>query len=288
MILSTRFKIMLARAIRLPIAWWSRARRKGTVQTVTRCGISWSLDLDEGIDLAIYVFGRFEPTTSRVLEESTHPGDVVIDIGANIGAHTLPLAKRVGKNGRVIAFEPTRFAHAKLMRNLELNAELATAVTVESMFLTDRPSASVPPTIYSSWPLKRSDQLHEMHRGAAKDTSGAVAQTLDDYVIAHSIESIRLIKLDVDGHECQVLRGASHTLNTHRPIIIMELAPYALREAGDSLEELLRILREANYQLHDETSLKILPMEVNRIDALVTRGASINVIAKPCAVEASG
>lgn len=287
MILSTRFKILLARTVRLPIVWWRRARRRGARATVTRRGIIWALDLDEGIDLSIYLFGCFEPTTSRVLEQLIQAGHVVIDIGANIGAHTLPMAKRVGRNGRVIAFEPTQFAHAKLIRNLELNPELAAAVTVERTFLTDRASATVPSAIYSSWPLKRSDHLHKLHRGAAKDTSGASAVTLDTYIAAHSIENLRLVKLDVDGHECEVLRGANHTLSTHNPIIIMELAPYALREAGESLEELLRILSEAKYQLYEEGSLKLLPMEAKRIAALITGGASINVVAKPCRVDAS-
>ena len=279
--LRTRHKIALAKALRLPIVSLSRARRKGTVQTVSRRGITWSLDLDEGIDLAIYTFGCFEPATTRVLEESILAGDVVIDIGANIGAHTLPMAQLVGETGRVFAFEPTGFAHAKLVRNLELNTQLASGVVVEQMFLTDSSTESVPEAIYSSWPLKEGSNLHKKHCGAAKDTLGTAAMKLDDYVVTHSIQRVDLIKLDVDGYECHVLRGAAHILKTHRPVIVMELAPYALREAGESLEELLRILTEADYSLDDEVSRRALPMDVDRLDAMVVDGGSFNVIAQP-------
>ena len=288
MILRTRHKIALAKALRLPIVSLSRALRKGTVQTVTRGGIVWSLDLDEGIDLAVYIFGRFEPATSRVLERLVSPGDVVLDIGANIGAHTLPLARRVGSEGRVFAFEPTRFAHAKLECNLKLNPQLASRVRVEQMFLTDGSAASVPEAVYSSWPLSRSNNRHEKHGGVAKDTSGATAKKLDDYVVEHAIEQVRLIKLDVDGHECQVLRGAQNILKTHRPVIVMELAPYTLGEAGESLEELLGILTEADYSLYAETSQAVLPMDVDRLGAMVVDGGSMNVIAKPGAANLRG
>lgn len=279
--LRTRHKIALAKALRLPMVLLSRACRKGTVQIVSRRGIAWSLDLDEGIDLAIYTFGCFEPTTTRVLEESILAGDVVVDIGANVGAHTLPMAKLVGETGRVFAFEPTRFARAKLVRNLELNTELAGRVMVEQMFLTDSSTGSVPEAIYSSWPLKRLSNLHKKHGGAAKDSSGTAAMKFDDYVVTHSIQRVDLIKLDVDGYECHVLRGAMHILKTYRPVIVMELAPYALREAGESLEELLRILTEADYSLDDEVSRRALPMDVDRLDAMVVDGGSFNVIAQP-------
>jgi len=259
----------------------SRACGKGTVQTVTRRGIAWSLDLDEGIDLAIYVCGCFEPTTTRALEESIFVDDVVVDIGANVGAHTLPMARLVGEGGRVFAFEPTLFARAKLLRNLELNPGLASRVSVEQVFLTDSSAGSVPEAVYSSWPLKRLSNLHGKHGGAVKETSGTATMKLDDYVVTKGIRRIHLIKLDVDGFECQVLRGSMNVLKTHRPVIVMELAPYALREAGESLEELLRILTEADYSLDDEVSRRAWPMDVDRLDAMVPDGGSVNVIAQP-------
>jgi FkbM family methyltransferase len=281
MILRTRHKIALAKILRFPIVLFSRVTGKGKVQNVTRGDITWSLDLDEGIDLAIYLFGYFEPTTARVLGSLVSPGDTVVDIGANIGAHTLPLAKRLGNKGRVFAFEPTVFALGKLKRNLELNPELADRVTVEHMFLNDDAAGGVPEVIYSSWPLTQAASQHDKHGGVAKDTTGATASTLDRYVAQHEIEQVRLIKLDVDGHECHVLRGAEQTLRTHRPVIVMELAPYTLSEAGESLQELLDILNRAGYSLQAESTQAQLPMDAKRLEAMVGDGGSMNVIARP-------
>jgi hypothetical protein len=76
-------------------------------QIVVRGGITYDLDLSQGIDFAIYLGGMFERGTANALSKLTMPGSLVLDIGANIGAHTLRLANLVGPNGRVVAFEPT-------------------------------------------------------------------------------------------------------------------------------------------------------------------------------------
>src|ERR1700744_4645117 len=88
-------------------------------------GVRFDLDLAEGIDFAIYLGGVFERGTAQALSRLVEPSSLVVDIGANIGAHTLRLARLVGPQGRVLAFEPTDFAFQKLQRNLALNPELA-------------------------------------------------------------------------------------------------------------------------------------------------------------------
>jgi hypothetical protein len=75
---------------------------------VRKCihGINYELDLREVIDSQMFYAGSREPNTSKALEMLCRKGDLVLDIGANIGSHTLPMAKMVGENGEVIAFEP--------------------------------------------------------------------------------------------------------------------------------------------------------------------------------------
>ena len=77
------------------------------------------------IDFAIYLGGMFERNTALALRKLVRPSSLVLDIGANIGAHTLRLANLVGSSGRVFAFEPTDFAYSKLQANLDLNPALA-------------------------------------------------------------------------------------------------------------------------------------------------------------------
>src|ERR1039458_2455307 len=78
---------------------------------VRRSGHRWALDLKEGIDFSIFLFGAFEPGTVSTLKRLVKAGDTVFDIGANVGAHTLGLASSVGPDGTVFAFEPTDFAY---------------------------------------------------------------------------------------------------------------------------------------------------------------------------------
>ena len=86
--------------------------------------------------------------------------------------------------------------------------------------------------------------------------------------------------MDVDGHECGVLRGATQVLRTHAPVMIMELCPYVLDETGHSVEELVDLLGSVGYELSELESGRALPMDGSRLRALVRDDASMNVVAK--------
>ena len=281
MLLSTRTKIALGRGLRAPIMIGRRCAGLGPEATVRRGDLRWQLDLREGIDFAIYVFGAFERETVRAFSRLIAPGAVVFDIGANVGAHTLQLARIVGGEGRVFAFEPTAFAFAKLSRNLALNPDMAGRVTAEQAMLVADGDASLPQALYSSWPLSGDAGAHPRHQGCLKSTDGAAVTTVDAYVEQHGIERIDLFKIDVDGFECDVLGGARRTLERLRPRIIMELAPYTLIERGTDVAALLDILGPAGYRLRDLDGRRDLPADAGALEALVPAGSSINIHAAP-------
>ena len=83
--------------------------------------IRYRLDLTEYIDNTIYDVGHFEPGVTEIIHKYTHRGMHIIDVGANMGCHTLRFAKLVGKTGRVIAFEPMSYAFSRLEENVSLN-----------------------------------------------------------------------------------------------------------------------------------------------------------------------
>jgi len=255
----------------------------GSELEATRGGIQWHLDLTEGVDLAIYLFGRFESGTVRVFRRLLRPGSVVVDIGANSGANTLELARCVAPSGRVVAFEPTRYAVERLRRNLELNPTLSRVVTVEHAFLVDDDSREPMPEFYASWPLtgETTVDVHRDHRGQLKSAEGASRWTLDRYVKDKNIDSVRLIKLDVDGLEWSVLKGAGKTLARFQPFIVMELAPYVLDEREGSLEGIVELMREASYDFTDVSSGDKVPMSADGLRAKIPQGAGINVLARP-------
>ena len=245
---------------------------------VVRKGIHWDLDLSEGIDLAIFLFGRFENSTARVLERFVRPGGTVLDIGANIGAHTLPLARLVGPKGKVHAFEPTKYAFGKLQRNLAQNPDLAPRVVAEQVRLT-RPGAYSPGEIYSSWRVVGHEPRHKKHLGIAKSSEGARDTTLDDYCDSMVANTIDFIKLDVDGFEAEVIGGGKKTLRRCQAPICMELSPYVLEERGSSFAELFHLLRECGYRLVDLTAQSSITDSVGRLRAKIADGAGINVLA---------
>jgi FkbM family methyltransferase len=278
--LRTSTKIALARtasrALGAARAFVSRSMRA----RVRRDAITWDLDLTEGIDLYIYIAGRFEWRLSRVLTGLVRPGATVVDVGANIGAHTLPLARAAGPDGRVIAYEPTAFAYAKLLNNLSLNPDLASRVVPVQAMLVGARSEQLVSSIYSSWPLVAGGDLHAEHRGRAMGTDGARALTLDDHLRELAVERVDLVKIDVDGFECSVLRGAQEVLRRWRPVLVMEWAPYIHRASGHRLEECLSVVRELGYTFHDAESGQALPADLSRVDDRVGVGASINVLGR--------
>jgi hypothetical protein len=91
---------------------------------------------------------------------------------------------------------------------------------------------------------------------------------------------VQLVKLDVDGFECDVLRGASSLLRDARPIFVMELAPYVLEERGASLDQLLSYFIPNGYRFYHERTQKPLPSTAKELQGLLTSGESVNVIAR--------
>lgn len=278
MILSTRRKIFLARLAYNAIMAARGLAGMGPVAAVRRRGISWELNLSEGIDFAIFLLGAFESRTVAAYKRLTSPGDIVVDIGANIGAHTLHLADAVGNTGKVLAFEPSRYAFKRLRRNIEINPQLAPRIWARQAMLVAGEGSVLAPTVYSSWPLGTVPEAHPVHLGVAHSTSGAEMSTLDQAIDKSDMQHVDLIKLDVDGHEMDVLNGGRKTLARFLPTIVMEYAPNALKEMGQNPRALLDLLRTFGYDLF---SLNLKRMHFDGRELLsIPDGAGINVIAR--------
>ena len=276
--LTTRQKIALAQAVQSPLVVARKLAGRGVVTQVRRRGVAWSLDLREGIDFSIWLLGAFELSTVRAYERIIARGGVVLDIGANIGAHTLHLARAVGPDGKVWAIEPTEYALGKLKANIALNPGLAERIACRQVMLVDRDGIEVPP-LHSSWPLTGGSDLHERHGGRLMATENARALTLDSFVRECGIKRVDFVKLDIDGHECGMLRGAQETLRIFHPTVLLELSPHQLEEHGGSIEQLVDLLAGVGYALQDIVSRAPLPMSGYALRALIPWGASLNVMA---------
>lgn len=276
--LSTKRKIYIAKKLSKALVFCRMIFGIGDELICTRRRINWFLNLNEGIDLSIYLLGGFEVNTLNQYQTIIYPGDIVLDIGANIGAHTLPLAALVGDSGRVYSFEPTKYAFLKQLRNIDLNPGLIHRITASQIMLTAT-QLSVPNEIYSSWPLDHVENLHEKHLGKLMSTQDAKAQRLDDFIKKFDIKKIAFIKLDVDGNELDVLRGAVNTISNFKPKVMLELAPYVFENRPEDFDDMLNFFWDKGYQLVDISSGKKLPKSTQEIKELITADSCINVMA---------
>lgn len=281
--LSVKQKIFLARLLNHALRLLRRPGGRGMTTVCRRRGVRWELDLDEGIDLSIYLFGAYELRSLRAYTPLIRPGATVFDIGANIGAHTLHFARLVGPGGRVFAFEPTDFAVAKLRRNLALNPEFAARVSLQQCFLVADRTEPLPAAVCASWPVGGwHDDLHWGHLGKSKALAAATARTADEFCAAAGIRQIDFVKIDVDGHEYPVLRGFRQNLERCRPTILIEIAPFIYE--GDKVaefDEFIRFLAGLNYAFCNASTSRFVSRDPAVLRRTITRGGGINALLRP-------
>lgn len=180
--------------------------------------------------------GSYEPALLATLRDRLAPDAVSFDVGANIGPVTLAMS-RLTPQGHVFAFEPAPSNFSYLVRNIEDNG--AVNVTAERVALYD-----------TDGPLRFtvSDDDPAGSHVPAEGTDGAAttvqAMTLDRFVEERGVTRLDLIKLDVEGAELRVLRGAAATLARFRPDLVFEVNPVALRRFHQaSFRDLLALVR---------------------------------------------
>lgn len=282
-VLSTQTKLKIARLIYRGVKLFSGTGDTNQVEC-RRGGLNWKLDLSQGIDLSIYVLGAFEPKTSRALRSRIQPGMTVLDIGANVGAHAVPMASWVGPQGKVYAFEPTEWAFNRLSQNRQLNPQLHGSLNLVHAALVAPGASTGKQSFYSSWSVgdvpNGNGATHPVHGGNLQSTGNAKFVTLDDWVEQTGLSRIDLIKMDIDGHEVQALQGAARSLERFHPPILMELAPTALAETGTSAIELITLLKQHGYEFWDERGKRRLPSDPAQLAAMPAQGGSINILAK--------
>jgi len=185
----------------------------------TTLGFSMLVDpcFDPVLETALYYHGIYEEGTLHVMRKVLRPGDAFIDVGANLGLMTLWAARLIGASGHVHAFEPQPDTYAVLERHLAINA--VRNVTVHRCALGAQPGRR---TLY-----ERSD----VSRGAAsmvkpEKTFGQTTvelDTLDHLVETSQIGAVRMMKIDVEGWELEVLKGARRLLAQRvAPVLCVE------------------------------------------------------------------
>ena len=228
---------------------------------------------------AILRLGDWERAETATIRSLLRPGDTFIDVGANFGWYTVIASAAVGKEGRVIAFEPAPAALELLRLNVQANG--CENVTVEPKALSDRRGSLLL-------------HLHESNKGShsilpskeRQDTVTVEAVSLDDYLKGYPGE-IAVVKIDTEGAEGFILDGMRDTLNRHpRMSVILEFTPASLRQAGYEPGALLHRFYSSGYELFvlDEYSGLTIPLNEGQaaglVDVLDRRQEFVNLLIK--------
>jgi Methyltransferase FkbM domain len=178
---------------------------------LTRCRYGWMLHNGPFIGKCFELYGQYSESEIVVLRSLLRPGDTALDVGANIGDLTVPMSHIVGETGRVYAVESHTDTFNVLCANLALNN--IHNVKPLNHFISDTPDVD------TSGPWGQF--------GFVSQQWGPTFASLDSF----GIESCRLIKIDVDGKELQVIRSAASLITRCRPMLYFENDDRALSPA---------------------------------------------------------
>lgn len=218
----------------------------GTVRQFTRHGITMEVDLSDFMGYMAY-FGFAEEETFDYLSLIT-PGATVLDIGANIGRTVLRAAVAVGPLGRVVGFEPDPLNFSRLQRNISLNPY----TNIRLMPVGLGPQNTELKLFVSSGSNRGGNRIAESGSG---EYSVVPVRRLDELSDELRLDRVDLIKIDVEGFELNVLRGARALLQQFRPVLFLEVNEHFLNLQGDSGRELILFLKELGYQRFTRTDI---------------------------------
>lgn len=177
-----------------------------------RYGTMMYLANDAYIGRSLDLYGEFSEGESRLFAQLIRPGMAVLDIGANIGAHSIYLSKLVSPNGQVTVFEPQRTLFHILCGNLALN-QVSNTVAFNAAVGSAHGTIHVPRLDYTKGANFGGLSLGEWEQGDVVQVL-----TLDSL----AFKRCSFIKIDVEGMELEVLHGAMKTLSKHKPLLYVE------------------------------------------------------------------
>lgn len=186
----------------------------------------------------------YEPFPTKVFRRVVRPGDTVLDVGTNFGWFAALFARWTGAGGRVHAFEPVPFIADMARETLRLSG-VEQRVTLNEVGLGSA-DGSFEIFTFDGLPLGHASATDLGRADAHAHTCRVL--TLDGYVRQHRLERIGFMKLDVEGHELEVLRGGREMLaRPDGPVVYFETNQNCLDHRGLRAQQLVDLLRDAGY-----------------------------------------
>jgi len=198
----------------------------------------------------------FESILRSLYECVLGPGDIAIDVGANAGLHTVPMARAVSPGGRVYAFEPIPVVNASLAQRIASD-KVEGVVRLAEVALSNRSGKAefvVVEAGYGYSGLREKDYPFDPRKRLIE----VDVDTLDRRIPA--TERIQFIKLDIEGGEFHALQGGVGLIRAHRPLIVLENAKQNSADGyGYTKDEFFALFAGLDYELRDILGCRISP-----------------------------
>jgi len=191
----------------------------------------------------------YEARVQAVYEFLLHPGDMAIDVGAHMGRHLIPMARCVAPTGRILAFEPLPVCLESLAAAFDEEwADLRPVVTIHGCALGDgsgRTEFVVAREAIGYSGLKE----REYDVATTLERIPMEVRRLDEFAL--DLPSLAYVKIDAEGGELHILRGAAETLARFRPVVTFEFGARSIGEYGITVEEMADFWIEQEYRIFD-------------------------------------
>lgn len=191
----------------------------------------------------------YEARVQRLYETVLNPGDVAVDVGAHMGRHLIPMARCVAPTGRILAFEPLPACLESLAVAFDQAwAPLRPVVTIHGCALGDRSGqtefvVACEAMGYSGLRERKYDAVTTLERIPIE------VRRLDEFAL--DLPSLAYIKIDAEGGELHILRGAASTLERFRPVVTFEFGASSIGEYGITVLEMADFWIQREYRIFD-------------------------------------
>mgnify|MGYP001174417940 CR=1 FL=1 len=202
---------------------------------------------DEGLSAELLVHGSHEPDTTEFVSKYLKENMVCVDVGANIGYYSTLYSKIVGRNGKVLAIEPSPVNFEYLKNNLELQ-------NFDNYLVFNCASGETEGTVRFLMDKRANKCMIVQNENEVSNNADIISvpvRSIDDIINESKVDRLDFVKFDVEGYEWFAIQGALKTIHTFRPSIQIEI--HFNRLGDENTQKILEILKNENYQIiyHD-------------------------------------
>jgi FkbM family methyltransferase len=227
-----------------------------------------AVNLSGDVGRSIWLRGRYGAPIEVHLRSTLRPGDIFVDIGANIGYFSIIASELVGAGGKIYAFEPNQDAFALLKKSIKMNQ----ITNIECMpFAAGAKSGVV--QFNHTRNISRSflDATTPSQRENSQDKQAVRAKyavqvvRLDDYIKIEESKRVRMVKIDAEGFDYYVLQGAVRLLSGRKPDVIIEVQDQTLNKYGHNPEDIFDLLYPLGYKAYECGSSQQIGVEYCKV-----------------------